>query len=179
MNGSAAELTRAIAAGDTEALALLFRTRFDEMYSNARRATGRDESFCLDVVQDAMMRVIRSMKPLETEEHLRGWLRVAVQSCAYDRLRKEARLRRREEAAVHARAAEHPDDELREKLEWLRRELSTLEDPHAQMLVLRHRLGWTLERIGGAFGLKPGAVDGRVSRAVAALRRRAKETFHD
>ena len=30
------------------------------------------------------------------------------------------------------------------------------------MLVLRFRLGWTLQRIAATLGIKPGAVDGRV-----------------
>jgi DNA-directed RNA polymerase specialized sigma24 family protein len=50
------------------------------MYRWARRATGRDEAFCLDVVQDAMMRIIRSLKPLQSERQLRGYLRAATQS---------------------------------------------------------------------------------------------------
>ena len=179
MNGSVRELTAAVASGDSEAFARLYRGRFDEMYVEARRATGRDESFCLDIVQDAMIRVIRSMKPLETEQHLRTWLRVVVQSCAYDRLRKEARRRRWEQAAADARRAASRDDDLSEKLEWLRRELATLDDPQARLLTMRYRLGWTLRRIGDAVGLKPGAVDGRLGRLTASLRRRAKGTFDE
>ena len=59
-------LTGAIAAGDTDAFSRFYRARFDQMLAEAVRATGRDESFCLDVVQDAMMRVIRSMKPMSS-----------------------------------------------------------------------------------------------------------------
>ena len=69
----------------------------------ARQATGRDESFCLDVVQDAMMRVIRSMSEMQTEEDVTRWLRAVVMNCAYDLLRKERRRRIRENAAAPAR----------------------------------------------------------------------------
>ena len=179
MDGSVGELTAAVASGESEAFACLYRGRFDEMYAEARRATGRDESFCLDVVQDAMIRVIRSMKHLETEQHLRTWLRVVVQSCAYDRLRKEARRRRWEQAAADARQAASGDDDLREKLEWLRCELASLDAPQMRLLTMRYRLGWTLRRIGDALGLKPGAVDGRLGRLTASLRRRAEETFDE
>ena len=179
MKDSVRELTAAIASGDPEAFARLYRRRFDELYAEARRVTGRDESFCLDIVQDAMIRTIRSMKPLDTEEHLRGWLRAVVQSCAYDRLRKEARRRRWEQAAAHARRAAPRNDGLDEKLEWLRRELAALEGPQARLLTMRYRLGWTLQRIGNALGLKPGAVDGRLGRLVATLRRRAQENFDE
>jgi RNA polymerase sigma factor (sigma-70 family) len=177
--GSVRELTAAIASGDTEAFARLFRERFDEMNAEARRATGRDESFCLDVVQDAMLRVIRWMKPMDTEQRLRAWLRVVVQSCAYDRLRTEARRQRRDHTAAQQRPPDRPDRELAERLDWLRGELAALDGPPAQLLLMRYRLGWTLQRIGNVLGLTPGAVDGRIKRTVAALRRRARETFHE
>ena len=176
LSDSVRQLTAAIASGDTEAFGRLFRERFDRMYAEARRVTGRDESFCLDVVQDAMIRTIRSMKPMDTERHLSAWLRVVVQSCAYDRLRKEARQRRWEEAAVGANQTAPSDDGLGEKLAWLRKELAGMTDPQVRLLVLRYRLGWTLRSIGEALGLKPGTVDGRLGRLVAGLGRRAQET---
>jgi RNA polymerase sigma factor (sigma-70 family) len=176
--GTVRELTVAIASGNTEAFTHLFRERFSDMFADARRATGRDESFCLDVVQDAMIRVIRSMKPVDTEKRLRSWLRVVVQSCAYDRLRKEARQRRWEAAAAEFPRATANDEETERRLEWLRHELAALSHPDTRLLLMRYRLGWTLERIGEAVGLKPGAVDGRVRRLTASLRRRARET-HD
>ena len=180
MEESVQQLTAAIASGDTEAFARFYRGRFDHMYAEARRATGRDESFCLDVVQDAMIRVIRSLRPMDSETGLRSWLRAVVQCCAYDRLRAEARRVRRERKAIEARPAEASADiDIAEKMAWLRRELAALDDQQAQLLVMRYRLGWTLQRIGEAVGLKPGAVDGRLNRAVSALRRRAEEQFHD
>ena len=96
-------------------------------------------------------------------------------------MRAETRRVRRERAAFEARpqGADHDDSGLREQLAWLRAELATLNDQPAQLLAMRYKLGWTLQRIGEALGLKPGAVDGRLNRAVAALRRKAEERFHD
>ena len=179
MNGSVQEQTAAIASGDTEAFARFFRSRFDEMYADARRATGRDESFCLDVVQEAMVRVIRSIKPMATEQRLRNWLRVVVRSCAYDQLRKEIRRQRVETAAAQHVPTASADQELADRCEWLGRELASMDAADARLLLMRYRLGWTLEWIGRAVGLKPGAVDGRVGRLVAGLRRRAREKYDD
>ena len=95
-------LTAAIASGDTEAFARFFGIWFDWMRGEAARATARDEAFCLDVVQDSMMRVIRSLKPMSTDDDLRRWLRVVVRSCAYDRLRRDARACGRERARASA-----------------------------------------------------------------------------
>ncbi len=169
------ELTAAIASGDKEALAALFRQHFDSLYGEARRITGRDESFCLDVVQDAFMRVIRSIPIMETEARLRRWLSFVVRSCAYDRLRQMARRRHREESVAVLDDGGASHDELSERLGWLERELATMDDLPRQLLVLRYRLGWTLKRIAAVTGLKPGAVDGRLGRALAGLRRRGED----
>ena len=65
--------TAAVARGDRGALAELYERWFDECYRIARGLTRRDESFCLDVVQETMLRVIRSLRRLETEAQLRAW----------------------------------------------------------------------------------------------------------
>jgi RNA polymerase sigma factor (sigma-70 family) len=173
------ELTTAIASGNAEAFARFYRGWFDRAYADARRATGRDESFCLDVVQDAMIRVIRSMRAMDAEPQLRNWLRVVVQSCAYDRLRKEARRKRREETAVPSDRPTERDETTDEQLRWLRNELAGTDTPETRLLLMRYRLGWTLERIGRAVGLTSGAVDGRLRRATNELREKARESFDE
>ncbi len=168
--------TRAIAAGDRDALASMYREWFDAMYRAARRVSGRDEAFCLDVVQDAMLRVIRGLPTLETRRDLWCWLRTVVRCCACDRLRAEARRRRRELAVAPGRREAPVGPEalpaLEERAARLRARLERLDDRNAQLLVMRYRFGWTLERIGESLGLGPGAVDGRLRRAAARLRRR-------
>lgn len=165
--------TRAIHGGDTRAFEAFFRERFDDMYADARRFTGRDDAFCLDVVQNAMIRVIQRMKPLDSEEHLRRWLTATVRSCAFDGLRCESRRRRRE---VQSGRGGDPIEtvELNERLNWLRGELALLERADANVMAMRYQFGWTLQRIGAALGLKPGNVDGRIRRIISRLRRRAE-----
>ncbi|MEE9129070.1 MAG: RNA polymerase sigma factor [Phycisphaerales bacterium] len=178
-------LTEAIASGNSEAFATFYRQWFDTMYAQARTASGRDESFCLDVVQDAMLRVIKSVPPMASAGDLRRWLRVVVQSCAYDRFREEARRKAREQRAVAERGANNSNGEVGaqentfDRIRWLQRELQSLDDRDIQLLLMRHRFGWTLKRIGQAVGLKPGAVDGRIRRVLSKLRRRAKEQSHE
>lgn len=167
------ELTGAIASGNTEAFALFYRDWFDLAYGFARRATGRDEAFCLDVVQDAMLRVIRSMQAMDTENDLAKWLYAVVKSCAYDHLRKERRRIARES---QDRKRPEVGDELQERLEWLRSELAQLDARTFPLIALRYRFGWTLERIGQALGIKPGAVDGRIRRTASELKKKWAET---
>lgn len=173
---STSKLTRAVASGDPEALARLYEREFDFLYREAHRATGRDESFCLDVVHDTMLRVIRSIPVLEDTASLRAWLRRVVRSCAVDRLRSDARRAGRESAAPRG---ERPDVHRDDDRAWLGRELAALGPALVDMLRQRFHLGWTLARIGEATGLTPGAVDGRITRALDSLRERGKETFDD
>ncbi len=203
---SIAELTAAVAAGDPAAFGALYEARFNSVYAIARRATGRDESFCLDVTQDAFMRVIKSMKPMEKEEQLGAWLRRVTITAAYDRLRRERAWHRRHRelvpltgppvSAIAPRTSSHTDlqeqvsgtgGELSpagamsddERLAWLRRELAEMDESALFLLEARHRFGWTLERIGRALGMKPGAVDGRLGRITASLERKAAEAGHE
>lgn len=179
----ARQITTAIVQGDAAALALLYQQCFDRLYSIVQRATGRDEAFCLDVVQSAFLRVIRSMKPIDTEAELDAWLRRVALTAAYDALRTERSSQRRDRAAARAEAlttelAGHATAEA-ERLNALREELARLDGPALHLLEARHRLGWTLERLGRTLGIGPGAADGRLSRAHARLSARLSEFGHE
>lgn len=179
MSQSVRELTTRIARGDREAFADFYRAWFDVIYTESRGITKRDESFCLDVVHDVMLRVIRSLRPVDTERQLAAWLKTVVRTCAYDRFRAERRRRTREQRGAPSERIDPVDQALVERIEWLRREIDGLDAAHAGMLLLRYRFGWTLERIGSMLGMGPGAVDGRLSRAVARIRKEAGETFDE
>jgi len=167
-------LTSAIASGDAEAFARLYEAKFDYIYALARRATGLDESACLDIVQEAFLRAIRRMRTLDDAEALDRWLARVVRCAAYDHLRRERRRRRREAFAAGSTMMDPPEDEgLTERLAWLRSRLDRLDRASSEMLDLRFRAGMTLEAIGRRVGLTAGAVDGRIRRTVAKLRAEA------
>ena len=175
------ELTTRIARGDRDAFATFYRAWFDRMYNEARRVSRRDESFCLDVVHDAMLCVIRSLKPVDAPGRLHAFVTTVVRASAYDRLRSEQRRKRREEivSAQAAGSMDETDETLTDQLAWLRREIVSLHEPGMGLLVMRFRLGWTLERIGQLLGLSAGAVDGRINRTVATLKKRVRERHDD
>ncbi len=183
MAESVTSLTAAIASGDTEAFAQFYEDWFDELYAYARSATRRDESFCLDLIQDVMLKVIRHLPPIDSEPALRLWLRRVVANTARDRFRTESRRLRREQRHADARpeVTETADtnDELEVRLKWLRDELTSMDDELAELITARHRFGWTMARIGAVFGLHPSAADGRTRRATTALKRKAREVFDE
>ncbi|HEV2293651.1 MAG TPA: sigma-70 family RNA polymerase sigma factor [Tepidisphaeraceae bacterium] len=174
-----AAMTRGMAAGEERAVEMFYRRYFDLLYAAARRATGRDEAFCLDVVQDAVLRVIRTIRPVGHEAVLVAWLRLVVRTTAYDLLRRERRQGRRD-AAAHAgkdQGADESEREAAERLEWLRREIVQLDPQIVRAIELRYHDGWTLARVAGALGISVGSLDGKMRRALRRLRSLAPEEW--
>jgi RNA polymerase sigma factor (sigma-70 family) len=151
---------------------MFYEAHFDDAYRLARRATGRDEAFCLDVVQDTMLKVINSIPVLETERSLRSWLARTVHSVAIDRLRADARRTARERGRHDAEP--EPSDERHAQVEWLRASLAELDDDDRAMLAQRYAHDRTLRAIGLDFGISEHAAHGRIRRAVARLADAAK-----
>lgn len=177
-------LTSGLRKGDADALREFYDVWFDRMFGMAARWLGRaDEQGCLDVVQDAMLRVVRGARELPDEASLHAWVGSVVRSVVRDRLRSEVRRIRRERASAVTNSmkgpvqVEHGD----ERRSWICGRLSELRQEELGLLTMRFRFGWTLERIGSTLGLSPGAVDGRISRVISGLRRRALEEgrIHD
>jgi RNA polymerase sigma-70 factor (ECF subfamily) len=184
-------LTSAMSRGDEAAVEAFYRRYFDRLYRLARRAARRDEAFCLDVVQESVLRAVRLVRPVEGEAALLAWLRLVVTATAYDLLRSERRRRRREVAVAVAACgaggvcsyapadapAGDPAEvaEATDQLTWLRRELDRMDPQIVRMIELRYRHDWTLARIAARLGLSVGTVDGRLRRALRTLRRRAED----
>lgn len=167
-DADAAAISSGVARGDPAALDRLYRAWFDRALALARRFTGRDESFCLDVVQDTMLRAIRGLRAQPTGAALDGWLTLAVRSAAVDALRREGRRVVRERAS----ATPTPSDAgpCTEDLESIVHHLADLDPSEAE--VLRRRFaGASLRGIAGASDRTIGAVHGSARRALAALRR--------
>lgn len=173
-DGTSLRMTSAIASGDAEAFASFYEAWFDRMYQMAHSITGRDESFCLDVTQDAMLRVVRSMRAMATEEDLRRWLLRVTHTAALDRLRAEARRARREAVAgAGARGAPHApggsaDAALAEEIAQLRAQIERLGPEERGLLLLRFGRGASFRVAGGSAGA--GAAHGRIRRILGRLR---------
>ncbi|MFG0285871.1 MAG: RNA polymerase sigma factor [Phycisphaerales bacterium JB039] len=172
-DGTSLRMTSAIASGDAEAFARFYEQWFDWMYQMARSITKRDESFCLDVTQDAMLRVVRSMRPMRTEDDLRRWLMRVTHTAALDLLRAEARRRRRERGAMALGAAEPGGVGLDEQIESLRQRIERLSPEDRGLLQLRFGRGAALRVAGGG---SAAAAHGRLRRIVQRLRETMEET---
>lgn len=170
-------LTASISRGDTEAFARFYQAWFDRAYAAARSLTGRDEAFCLDVVQDAMIRVARRMPTLPDERSLEGWLARVVRSAALDRLRREQRRILRERSRSPAPTPVPPDElnDLLERIDWLRAALTELPADDRALLDARFARSRTLRDAGDEVGLTGDAAHGRLRRIINRLRNAAME----
>lgn len=161
-----AGLSGAIASGDAAALAEFYESRFEAMFALARGLTGRDEAFCLDVVQETMLRVARKARPMASDRDLDRWACRVLKSAALDLLRREKRRARRDaQAGVPNSDAITPD-----RAELLRKGLASLAPEDALLVTLRFGHDATLEEAGRAVGATGDAVHGRIRRALRKLR---------
>jgi RNA polymerase sigma-70 factor (ECF subfamily) len=179
------KLTAAMSAGDERAVEAFYRRYFAWLYSQARRACRRDEAFCLDVVQDSVLRIIRNIRPVDTENELLAWLRLVVRATACDLLRSERRRQRRETEVVASQSAiansGNSADESRDEDQraWLRRKIAQFDPQLVLILDLRYQKSLTLGRIAEMLGLSLGTIDGRLRRALKHLRELAAEELND
>jgi RNA polymerase sigma factor (sigma-70 family) len=172
-------LARAAAAGDEAAIAELYESRFSVVLAAARRSSSRDEHFCLDVVQETFLRVMRSGAALDRvrdDAHAERWLVAVTQSVTLDLLRAERRRQRREHAASRQEAA--AGERAPDPIDTLARQLETLCREDRELLMLRSS-GMTLNRIAEVAGATIGTVHGRLRRLTQSLRRDAERNPGD
>ena len=171
-----AQWTGPIERGDEIAFGRFYDAWFDRAFAIARSVSRRDESFCLDIVQDAMMRVVKSMRALPTESAVEAWMHRTVLTTTIDRLRSDSRRITREQV-VAGRESESSDELDRlvehERMRWLRAEIDRLPDEDRRLLTARVEDGGTLADAGAAIGVSGNAAHGRLRRIVDRLRGRA------
>ncbi len=169
-----ARLTRGIRRGDAAALDHFYRAWFDRLYARARGLTRRDESFCLDVVQETVLRVIRGVRPMDTDAQLERWLARVVHTSALDLLRRESRrtARERRRAGEPGSVQSGADAAAQaERIAWLHASLARLPPAERTLLGFRFGRSRTLEASGAAAGVSGDTAHGQVRRAIARLRR--------
>ncbi|MEM0983006.1 MAG: sigma-70 family RNA polymerase sigma factor [Planctomycetota bacterium] len=165
-------LTRGVAMGDEMAFEAFYRGWFDECYGMARSLTRRDEAFCLDVVQDAMLRAAKGIKPMSGEAQLAVWMRRVVHTAAIDRLRADRRRAKREREAADDGVVGAID----ERIEWLRAAIEKLPAEDRSVLMIRFGKLRSLKAASDAEGVSEGSIKGRVRRVLARLRSAAEQT---
>lgn len=179
-HASSHELTAAVARGDERAFECFYDLWFDRLLAMAHACTRRDEAFCLDLVQDCMVRVVDKLPPLHSEAAVAAWLTRTVLRLAVDRLRAEARRSARQQVVAARRPEAQADDPHRpdtEQLAWLEHRLAELPAADAELLRARFVHGHTAAAAGAPLALSADAAAGRIRRLVLRLKQAAKEIF--
>lgn len=159
-------LTRGMAAGREEAFGL-FLARYG--WRLLRQATGHTRGnlhVAEDLVQDALMRIVRKTKVCQTENELLNWVTAVVRSVAVDHARKVASQARRiaEMPVVILEYADaYPD-------EWLETGIKRLSEEERQLIQLRYQNGLTVREIASKLGISQEAIESRLVRARSHLR---------
>ena len=171
-------LTGQIHAGDEKAFGVFYELWFDRCYAMARRITRRDENFCLDIVQDCMLRVLERIPRLGDEAAVTAWMSRVVFTTAIDRLRSDQRRAQREQGAardeVDAAVPSERKLEEREELEWLAARLAELPVDDQRLILERFAHDKTLAEVGASIGITVHAAHGRLRRILLRLRERAE-----
>jgi RNA polymerase sigma-70 factor (ECF subfamily) len=133
----------------------------DELLRHARRLAG--DADAEDVLQEALLRALRSYPRLRHAEHLRAWLYRVTTTTAYD----ARRARRREQLVDDPPAVpvepEHYDGAFEALIE-------PLPEAHRAALRLRFVDDLDYDGVAAALGCSPVAARQRVSTAVRSLR---------
>lgn len=171
MRDDLSQLLVRAASGDAEAFSLLYEEWFATVLGQARGAARGNEPEAADIVQEVFMKFIRRTPILPSNAALGAWFKRAVFTTARDRALAESRRRTRERARGAPIARSAADTEI---LAWLAAEIDSIDAETRDLLTQRFALGRTLSQIGEMFGLAPGAIDGRIARALRSLRNRSE-----
>jgi len=171
--------------GDTEAFAVLVERHQKKMLNIAYRMTGSYEDAC-DVVQEAFLSAYRSLKTFRRESRFSTWLyRIAVNHTKNRVQQVKARARHESPAVDDPPATEGgrsicwmPSDEVplieqiekREINERVQECISSLDDEHREVLVLRDIQGFSYDEIRDILKIPDGTVKSRLFRARTALK---------
>jgi len=159
-------LTRGMAAGREEAFGL-FLARYGWML--LRQAIGHtrgDLHVAEDLVQDALVRMVRKTKICQTETELLNWISVVVRSVAVDQARKVASQARR----IAEAPASPIEYEERQPDDWLETGIGRLGEDERHLVHLRYQQGWTIAEIAVQLGISPEATESRLVRTRNRLR---------
>jgi RNA polymerase sigma-70 factor (ECF subfamily) len=169
------ELAAGLAAGDVEALRMLYRSYGTLAYALAVRILG-DPGRAEDVVQDAFMRVWSHAASYDPDRgSLRSWLLTTVRHRAIDYLRgRPGKARRELELTLEVPAQGAGSDPWRDVAESLERQavrqaLASLPPDQRQVVELAYFGGYTQREIAEIVSVPLGTVKGRTRLALEKL----------
>lgn len=164
--------------GDREAVAALFESCKDRVYSLALHLTG-DPAEAADVTQDVFLRVLRAIDQYRGDARFTTWLYRVVVNVFLDRRKSRRRFLPLDEGALAARASADPTPEASlihaQAHDHVARRVAALPVALRLPLVLRFGPGLSYAQIAETLGVREGTVASRLNRALKRLERELRE----
>jgi RNA polymerase sigma-70 factor (ECF subfamily) len=154
--------------GDAGALTAVYTAFGGELLALARRLTGSDAD-AEDILHDLMVGLPERMRNYDEQGKLRGWLKQIVVNMSLMRLRSD---RRRNETDLDTAILPPAPALVSDRSDAIEIALRELSAPIRAVVVLRLVEGFSHREIGEALGISSNASEARLSRGVAAMRRR-------
>lgn len=178
----ARELTEGIRRGDEHAFDSFYDLYVDRLYRYLLVVAPWDEDLVREALQDTMFRVIRYIKPFESERVLWGWLTRVARSSLFDLLRRRKSAARLEkdlfsERIIPLHPRESDADEL--LLAALRRVLSELPEEERELLDAHYLQGIRQSALAKRQGKTRKAIESRLARLRRKVRAMILEALDD
>ncbi len=168
------ELTTALARGDDAAWAQFHRDYGPRIFRQLLAATRGDHDLASEALQQTYLRIARHARPCDAEPMFLAWLRVvartALSDCRRRRISFWQLLRRRYDDAADTETSGADLDEERLQTS-LDRALAALEPTDRDLLTAKYLSGQSVRAIAEKLSASPKAIESRLTRARAELRK--------
>lgn len=168
-----AELLRAVASGNEEAFAELFRLYKDKVYAIALRMT-ESEAVAEDIVQDVFLRIWLRSESLNDIQHFRSYLYTATRNHVYNELKKIARFDQLDEQWDYSFGMEEilPDTKVtaKEFQHFLNQALEELPARQRQIFTLIKQQGYKRDEVAALLQISPETVKHHLAQANRSVR---------
>lgn len=165
-------LTTALAQGDDAVWAQFHREYGPRMFRQLLAATRGDHDLASEALQQAYLRIARHARPCDAEPMFLAWLRVVARSALSDCRRRRVSfwqlLRRRYEDPADIDGCDADEERLQAALD---RALATLELADRELLTAKYLSGLSVRALAEKLSASPKAIESRLTRARAELRK--------
>ena len=168
-----ADLIQDVLAGRRDAYTELVRRHERSLLAAAGAVLGNLHS-AEDAAQEAFVIAFRKLRTLRNGNAFGAWAVSIARHLAVSMIRRERRIRPIPDCVELP--AERPDDRLDELTARVLKAVERLPDKQARAILLKYFAGHTAEQIAQMTGQQVGTVHSQVSRGIARLRNRLKET---
>jgi len=172
-------LTRGMAKGKEKEYRVFYDRYAWRLFRKGFFLLHGDPETAADLVQETLLRVVKNIRPFETEKAFWNWLALILRNLVFDHLRKTRPISLASESLAQFPAK---PDTLDEDILDLNAAMKHLTCDAQDLLLLKYQGGLTCRMIANQLGITEEAVETRLVRARGELRKvliRNGEKYHE